>query len=195
MLHQIEEPCSLGAHAGVIVPPSWIIKVRKPQVKARASPPVNKVHQLSFSDTNPKWLDWSKFEGGSVKRFVSVLLDMMGLFDWSVWGRLVLPPTHSNTEKRPLQTRYMLHYTSNQRHNKRGDSELTVELCPRPRAPWRTPLAGKRGHLSNEGRARKDWTWVISSGCFIHIQRGFLTRRNKCVYVIDLPPKMKRNVW
>uniref|UniRef100_A0A8C7UYM6 Diacylglycerol kinase n=1 Tax=Oncorhynchus mykiss TaxID=8022 RepID=A0A8C7UYM6_ONCMY len=28
-LHQIEEPCSLGAHAGVIVPPSWIIKVRK----------------------------------------------------------------------------------------------------------------------------------------------------------------------
>lgn len=33
MLHQIEEPCSLGAHAGVIVPPSWIIKVRKPQVK------------------------------------------------------------------------------------------------------------------------------------------------------------------
>lgn len=33
MLHQIEEPCSLGAHAGVIVPPSWIIKVRKPQVR------------------------------------------------------------------------------------------------------------------------------------------------------------------
>ncbi|XP_027007497.1 diacylglycerol kinase iota isoform X4 [Tachysurus fulvidraco] len=31
MLQQIEEPCSLGAHAGVIVPPSWIIKVRKPQ--------------------------------------------------------------------------------------------------------------------------------------------------------------------
>uniref|UniRef100_A0AAY4CXK2 Diacylglycerol kinase n=1 Tax=Denticeps clupeoides TaxID=299321 RepID=A0AAY4CXK2_9TELE len=28
MLHQIEEPCSLGAHAGVIVPASWIIKVR-----------------------------------------------------------------------------------------------------------------------------------------------------------------------
>uniref|UniRef100_A0A8C2AU02 Diacylglycerol kinase n=1 Tax=Cyprinus carpio TaxID=7962 RepID=A0A8C2AU02_CYPCA len=33
MLHQIEEPCSLGAHAGVIVPPSWIIKVRKPSFK------------------------------------------------------------------------------------------------------------------------------------------------------------------
>ncbi|XP_041443816.1 diacylglycerol kinase iota isoform X3 [Xenopus laevis] len=27
LLHHIEEPCSLGAHAAVIVPPSWIIKV------------------------------------------------------------------------------------------------------------------------------------------------------------------------
>uniref|UniRef100_A0A8C8B450 Diacylglycerol kinase n=1 Tax=Otus sunia TaxID=257818 RepID=A0A8C8B450_9STRI len=32
MLHHIEEPCSLGAHAAVIVPPTWIIKVKKPQV-------------------------------------------------------------------------------------------------------------------------------------------------------------------
>uniref|UniRef100_A0A8C7SQR3 Diacylglycerol kinase n=1 Tax=Oncorhynchus mykiss TaxID=8022 RepID=A0A8C7SQR3_ONCMY len=32
MLQQIEEPCSLGAHASVIVPPTWIIRVRKPQV-------------------------------------------------------------------------------------------------------------------------------------------------------------------
>uniref|UniRef100_A0A8C7YWD6 Diacylglycerol kinase n=1 Tax=Oryzias sinensis TaxID=183150 RepID=A0A8C7YWD6_9TELE len=37
MLHQIEEPCSLGAHAGVIVPPSWIIKVRKPQSSLKNS--------------------------------------------------------------------------------------------------------------------------------------------------------------
>lgn len=35
MLHHIEEPCSLGAHAAVIVPPTWIIKVKKPQVTAR----------------------------------------------------------------------------------------------------------------------------------------------------------------
>ncbi|XP_075796157.1 diacylglycerol kinase iota isoform X1 [Pelodiscus sinensis] len=27
LLHHIEEPCSLGAHAAVIVPPTWIIKV------------------------------------------------------------------------------------------------------------------------------------------------------------------------
>ncbi|XP_053576273.1 diacylglycerol kinase zeta isoform X2 [Bombina bombina] len=31
MLHRIEEPCSLGAHAAVIVPPTWIIRVRRPQ--------------------------------------------------------------------------------------------------------------------------------------------------------------------
>uniref|UniRef100_A0A8C6XKT9 Diacylglycerol kinase n=1 Tax=Naja naja TaxID=35670 RepID=A0A8C6XKT9_NAJNA len=31
MLQHIEEPCSLGAHAAVIVPPTWIIKVKKPQ--------------------------------------------------------------------------------------------------------------------------------------------------------------------
>ncbi|XDB49495.1 PREDICTED: diacylglycerol kinase iota isoform X1 [Capra hircus] len=37
MLHQIEEPCSLGAHAAVIVPPTWIIKVKKPQSSLKAS--------------------------------------------------------------------------------------------------------------------------------------------------------------
>uniref|UniRef100_G1K3J1 Diacylglycerol kinase n=1 Tax=Xenopus tropicalis TaxID=8364 RepID=G1K3J1_XENTR len=37
LLHHIEEPCSLGAHAAVIVPPSWIIKVKKPQVTACSS--------------------------------------------------------------------------------------------------------------------------------------------------------------
>uniref|UniRef100_A0A672R2P4 Diacylglycerol kinase n=1 Tax=Sinocyclocheilus grahami TaxID=75366 RepID=A0A672R2P4_SINGR len=33
MLQQIEEPCSLGAHAAVIVPPTWIIRVRRPQFR------------------------------------------------------------------------------------------------------------------------------------------------------------------
>ncbi|XP_053574966.1 diacylglycerol kinase iota isoform X2 [Bombina bombina] len=37
LLHHIEEPCSLGAHAAVIVPPSWLIKVKKPQVNAKNS--------------------------------------------------------------------------------------------------------------------------------------------------------------
>uniref|UniRef100_F6VSD9 Diacylglycerol kinase n=1 Tax=Monodelphis domestica TaxID=13616 RepID=F6VSD9_MONDO len=37
MMHHIEEPCSLGAHAAVIVPPTWIIKVKKPQNSLKAS--------------------------------------------------------------------------------------------------------------------------------------------------------------
>ncbi|KAL2093424.1 hypothetical protein ACEWY4_010736 [Coilia grayii] len=34
MLQQIEEPCSLGAHAAVIVPPTWVIRVRKASLKS-----------------------------------------------------------------------------------------------------------------------------------------------------------------
>uniref|UniRef100_A0A8C7E9L7 Diacylglycerol kinase n=1 Tax=Nothoprocta perdicaria TaxID=30464 RepID=A0A8C7E9L7_NOTPE len=37
LLHHIEEPCSLGAHAAVIVPPTWIIKVKKPQNSLKTS--------------------------------------------------------------------------------------------------------------------------------------------------------------
>ncbi|XP_054885400.1 diacylglycerol kinase zeta isoform X2 [Poeciliopsis prolifica] len=37
MLQQIEECCSLGAHAAVIVPPTWIIRVRKPQTSLKSS--------------------------------------------------------------------------------------------------------------------------------------------------------------
>ncbi|XP_063052518.1 diacylglycerol kinase zeta isoform X2 [Engraulis encrasicolus] len=34
MLQQIEEPCSLGAHASVIVPPTWVIRIRKSSLKS-----------------------------------------------------------------------------------------------------------------------------------------------------------------
>ncbi|XP_063800355.1 diacylglycerol kinase zeta isoform X5 [Pseudophryne corroboree] len=37
MLHHIEEPCSLGAHAAVIMPPTWIIRVRRPQSSMKSS--------------------------------------------------------------------------------------------------------------------------------------------------------------
>ncbi|XP_078139074.1 diacylglycerol kinase zeta [Centroberyx gerrardi] len=37
MLQQIEECCSLGAHAAVIIPPTWIIRVRKPQSSLKSS--------------------------------------------------------------------------------------------------------------------------------------------------------------
>ncbi|KAM7397355.1 hypothetical protein PAMP_020334 [Pampus punctatissimus] len=37
MLQQIEECCSLGAHAAVIIPPTWIIRVRRPQTSLKCS--------------------------------------------------------------------------------------------------------------------------------------------------------------
>lgn len=37
MLQHIEEPCSLGAHAAVVVPPTWILRVRRPQVSHLSS--------------------------------------------------------------------------------------------------------------------------------------------------------------
>ncbi|XP_076862285.1 diacylglycerol kinase zeta isoform X3 [Brachyhypopomus gauderio] len=37
MLQQIEEPCLLGAHAAVIVPPTWIIRVRRSQSSLKSS--------------------------------------------------------------------------------------------------------------------------------------------------------------
>lgn len=32
MLQQIEEPCPIGAHAALVVPPTWIIRIRRHQV-------------------------------------------------------------------------------------------------------------------------------------------------------------------
>lgn len=32
MLQQIEEACPMGAHAALIVPPTWIIRVKRHQV-------------------------------------------------------------------------------------------------------------------------------------------------------------------
>uniref|UniRef100_A0A8C7DD27 Diacylglycerol kinase n=1 Tax=Oncorhynchus kisutch TaxID=8019 RepID=A0A8C7DD27_ONCKI len=55
-LHQIEEPCSLGAHAGVIVPPSWIIKVRKPQVRTQHThKPCHRFTHARSSTAESKW--------------------------------------------------------------------------------------------------------------------------------------------
>ncbi|CAB1422170.1 unnamed protein product [Pleuronectes platessa] len=37
MLQQIEECCSLGAHASVIIPPTWILRGRRPQTSLKSS--------------------------------------------------------------------------------------------------------------------------------------------------------------
>uniref|UniRef100_A0A671RU53 Diacylglycerol kinase n=1 Tax=Sinocyclocheilus anshuiensis TaxID=1608454 RepID=A0A671RU53_9TELE len=51
MLQQIEEPCSLGAHAAVIVPPTWIIRVRRPQSSLKSS---KKKKRTSFKRKSSK---------------------------------------------------------------------------------------------------------------------------------------------
>ncbi|XP_041074637.1 diacylglycerol kinase zeta isoform X3 [Polyodon spathula] len=51
MLQQIEEPCSLGAHAAVIVPPTWIIRIRRSQTSLKAS---KKKKRTSFKRKSSK---------------------------------------------------------------------------------------------------------------------------------------------
>uniref|UniRef100_A0A8C9TL17 Diacylglycerol kinase n=1 Tax=Scleropages formosus TaxID=113540 RepID=A0A8C9TL17_SCLFO len=51
MLQHIEEACSLGAHAAVIVPPTWIIHVRRPQTSLKSS---KKKKRTSFKRKSSK---------------------------------------------------------------------------------------------------------------------------------------------
>ncbi|TNM91554.1 hypothetical protein fugu_019934 [Takifugu bimaculatus] len=80
MLHQIEEPCSLGAHAGVIVPPSWIIKVRKPQSSLKNS--ARRKKRTSFKRrTSKKGLD-----GAKLLQMFMWILNPRQVFDLSQGG-------------------------------------------------------------------------------------------------------------
>ncbi|XP_067438626.1 diacylglycerol kinase iota isoform X6 [Thunnus thynnus] len=79
MLHQIEEPCSLGAHAGVIVPPSWIIKVRKPQSSLKNS--ARRKKRTSFKRrTSKKGMDESKWRPFMLKPLPSPLMKPILVF-------------------------------------------------------------------------------------------------------------------
>ncbi|NXW56735.1 DGKZ kinase, partial [Eurystomus gularis] len=51
MLQHIEEPCSLGAHAAVVVPPTWILHVRRPQNPLKSS---KKKKRTSFKRKSSK---------------------------------------------------------------------------------------------------------------------------------------------
>ncbi|XP_024070586.1 diacylglycerol kinase zeta isoform X6 [Terrapene carolina triunguis] len=51
MLQCIEEPCSLGAHAAVVVPPTWILRVRRPQNTLKSS---KKKKRTSFKRKSSK---------------------------------------------------------------------------------------------------------------------------------------------
>ncbi|NXP74891.1 DGKZ kinase, partial [Ramphastos sulfuratus] len=51
LLQHIEEPCSLGAHAAVVVPPTWILRVRRPQNPLKCS---KKKKRTSFKRKSSK---------------------------------------------------------------------------------------------------------------------------------------------
>ncbi|XP_062852491.1 diacylglycerol kinase iota isoform X2 [Trichomycterus rosablanca] len=79
MLQQIEEPCTLGAHAGVIVPPSWIIKVRKPQSSFKNS--TRRKKRTSFKRrTSKKGTDESKWRPFMLKPVPSPLMKPVLVF-------------------------------------------------------------------------------------------------------------------
>ncbi|XP_051976738.1 diacylglycerol kinase iota-like isoform X3 [Xyrauchen texanus] len=79
MLHQIEEPCSLGAHAGVIIPPSWIIKVKKPQSSIKNS--TRRKKRTSFKRrTSKKGTDESKWRPFMLKPLPSPLMKPVLVF-------------------------------------------------------------------------------------------------------------------
>ncbi|XP_067438623.1 diacylglycerol kinase iota isoform X3 [Thunnus thynnus] len=74
MLHQIEEPCSLGAHAGVIVPPSWIIKSSLKNSARRKK-------RTSFKRrTSKKGMDESKWRPFMLKPLPSPLMKPILVF-------------------------------------------------------------------------------------------------------------------
>ncbi|KAM5248286.1 diacylglycerol kinase zeta isoform 2-T2 [Ctenodactylus gundi] len=62
MLQQIEEPCSLGVHAAVVIPPTWILRARRPQNTLKAS---KKKKRTSFkrksSKKGPEESRWRPF--------------------------------------------------------------------------------------------------------------------------------------
>ncbi|XP_063083919.1 diacylglycerol kinase zeta isoform X6 [Cavia porcellus] len=62
MLQQIEEPCSLGVHAAVVIPPTWILRARRPQNTLKAS---KKKKRASFkrksSKKGPEESRWRPF--------------------------------------------------------------------------------------------------------------------------------------
>ncbi|XP_048340311.1 diacylglycerol kinase zeta isoform X1 [Sphaerodactylus townsendi] len=51
MLQHIEEPCSLGAHAAIVVPPTWVLRVRHPQNPLKSS---KKKKRTSFKRKSSK---------------------------------------------------------------------------------------------------------------------------------------------
>uniref|UniRef100_A0A8C1EN49 Diacylglycerol kinase n=1 Tax=Cyprinus carpio carpio TaxID=630221 RepID=A0A8C1EN49_CYPCA len=78
MLQQIEEPCSLGAHAAVIVPPTWIIRVRRPQSSLKSS---KKKKRTSFKrKSSKKGAEEARWKPFIVRPFPSQLMKPLLVF-------------------------------------------------------------------------------------------------------------------
>ncbi|GCB75688.1 hypothetical protein scyTo_0019796, partial [Scyliorhinus torazame] len=79
MLHHIEELCSLGVHAAVIIPPTWIIKVKKPQNSFKSSTRRKKRTSLKRK-TSRKGADESKWKPFVIKPISSPLMKPLLVF-------------------------------------------------------------------------------------------------------------------
>ncbi|KAK6294764.1 hypothetical protein J4Q44_G00355940 [Coregonus suidteri] len=78
MLQQIEEPCSLGAHASVIVPPTWIIRLRRPQTSLKSS---KKKKRTSFKrKSSKKGLEEARWKPFIVRPIPSQLMKPLLVF-------------------------------------------------------------------------------------------------------------------
>ncbi|KAJ8247707.1 hypothetical protein GJAV_G00249380 [Gymnothorax javanicus] len=78
MLQQIEEPCSLGAHAAVIVPPTWVIRVRRPQTSLKSS---KKKKRTSFKrKSSKKGAEETRWKPFMVKPIPSQLMKPLLVF-------------------------------------------------------------------------------------------------------------------
>uniref|UniRef100_A0A8B9J0D8 Diacylglycerol kinase n=1 Tax=Amazona collaria TaxID=241587 RepID=A0A8B9J0D8_9PSIT len=79
MLQHIEEPCSLGAHAAVVVPPTWILRVRRPQNPLKSS---KKKKRTSFKRKSSK----KGAEGAKIIQSFMWYLNPRQVFDLSQGG-------------------------------------------------------------------------------------------------------------
>uniref|UniRef100_A0A8C4QDH3 Diacylglycerol kinase n=1 Tax=Eptatretus burgeri TaxID=7764 RepID=A0A8C4QDH3_EPTBU len=81
MLHQVEEPCLLGVHAAVIIPPAWIIRIKRPQVFLDALSCSLKKTKASFKrKSNWKGLDEIKWKPFLIKPLTSPLVKPLLVF-------------------------------------------------------------------------------------------------------------------
>uniref|UniRef100_H3D8B5 Diacylglycerol kinase n=1 Tax=Tetraodon nigroviridis TaxID=99883 RepID=H3D8B5_TETNG len=79
MLQQIEECCSLGAHAAVIIPPTWIIRVRRTQTSLKSSKKKKRA-SVKSSKSSKKGVEDGRWKPFLVKPLPSQLMKPLLVF-------------------------------------------------------------------------------------------------------------------